>query len=195
MTTDPSDDDQRWRDVMRALDPGPNLAAMTDIWRQAAASSERVVSGFLTPDGRPRPPDAGRSRDLRLEVERAIDQVAEGFKHLVTQVPWAPLHNPGPTDAPVSVVVIDGVGTTEVRLPAPVAEPWISELVRHDGARISADAIAFRAMTAVDEQTESACSYIVRIDDPSAAAGTYHGLMLSRSSANFARHVIARVCD
>ena len=190
---------------MRSMDPVANLTALADVWRDAASSSERVVSSFVaagTDQGRTEGepgPTGPSSRDLFVDFERSVDQMADAAKLFFGQLPFGGLGSPAEQPSATTIAVVDGVGTTEigVTVGSPANEPWATDLVGHDGSRIVAENISIRQAQAFDQPHDPATrSYIIRVDSADRQKpGVYHGHILLKDIPDFARPLIVRVYD
>jgi hypothetical protein len=192
MSADGTGADDRWQDLLRTMDPVSNLNALADVWRQAVAASERVVGATIGPNGTATGGADGAAgtgpRDLRLDFERSVDQMADAAKRFFAGMPWA-----GPSrDTPArsaSVAVVDGVGTTEIAGPPGEGDLWSSGAVSHDGVALPPSAVTIRATPDYGTDGEVAGqgrSFIVKVavgaETPS---GLYHGLVLCQGDAGF----------
>jgi hypothetical protein len=178
--------DDRWQDLMKSMDPVANLNALADVWRQAATSSEQVISTFVSGGGAGSAPSgAGPSgRDLRLDIDRSVDQMADAAKRFFEQMPWTnPTAAGSRQQTGATVTVLDGIGTTELTLPSGSTSekaPFATGVVRHDGAIMPQDAVTIRPSPSfVNDTEEGANRFIVKVSVPSETSpGTYHGQIL-----------------
>ena len=197
--------DERWQDLMRSMDPVANLNALADVWRDAAASSERVVGSFVgnadDAPGGPMGPETGASdngsgpsgRDVFADFERSVDQMGEAAKRFFAQMPFGLADDAGPKTRLASVAVLDGVGTTEISLPG--LDPWATDLMGHDGNRLAADSVTLRRTAdtgAPGNGTEA--SFIVKVVVPEdTPIGVFHGQILLTGDPAFVLPLTVRV--
>jgi hypothetical protein len=182
----------RWQELMKSMDPVANLNLVADLWKQAAESSDRVVAGSVgrRTDDQVDGPETG-PRDVRRDIERAVDQMGEAAKQLFGQVPWvSPIAPSGPPLAEIAVA--DGVGTTEITIPAADGRLWTAGAVSHDGASIAADAITFwpsadpNAEGPATDDEPGERSYIIKVTvDSDTGSGLYHGQILIEGEPDF----------
>ena len=182
---------------MRSMDPVANLNALADVWRDAATSSERVVENFIGASsggaGSGGEEPAPSSRDVFADFERSVDQVGEAAKRFFAQMPFGMPDAAAAKPRMASVAVLDGVGTTEVALPG--LDPWSSDLVGHDGARLPADSVTLRRAAHTEASDDGGeASFIVKVVTPDdTPVGVFHGQILLTGNADFVLPLMVRV--
>lgn len=204
MSSEEPGTDERWQELMRSMDPVANMNALASVWRDAASSSERVVESFVggTNDGEPSTDGqtGPTGRDIFVDFERSVDQVAEAAKRFFAQMPFGLQDQPAPGNKAASVAVLDGVGTTEISLPG--SEPWATDLVGHDGQGLSSECVTLRRTATVEEAdsghqtTGDGCknSFIVKVLVPEETlAGMFHGQILLAGDEGFVLPLTVRV--
>lgn len=198
------------------MDPVANLNALAGVWRDAAGSSERVVENFVGGANNGSGPTDDQSgaagRDVFVDFERSVDQVAEAAKRFFAQMPFGLHDQSGSKTQSASVAVLDGVGTTEISLPSSLSEgesgsqPWTTDLVGHDGQLLSSDSVTLRRAAPVGAQdvggdldgggatSTGVASFIVKVlvpdDTPS---GIFHGQILLTGDESFVLPITVRV--
>lgn len=201
---------------MQSMDPVANLNALADVWRDAAAASERVVGGFAGSDPAGASTSASAesasgqaatgaegpsSRDVFADFERAIDQMADAAKQFLTHMPFgSPMAKPEQSSGAV-VAILDGVGTTEISIDKDTGTagsedclPWATDLYGHDGQSISAENVTIRSCSAdAGKPSDGSQSYIVKISAAETGSGAYHGQILIKDNPGFALSLVAKV--
>ncbi len=188
--------DDRWDSLLGAVDPVANLTALANVWREAAAASQRVVDGTIGENGSaagdsdPTATGPTGPRDMRLDLERGVDQMADAAKRFLSQMSWPGVASPAPPPTP-TVAVVDGVGTTEISVPGGDGELWSPGVVRHDGASIGPAAISFWATPtfgadgqACDEPPSRPFVVSVKVESDT-PSGLYHGQIFCRGALGF----------
>ncbi|MEM7096545.1 MAG: hypothetical protein AAF567_26315 [Actinomycetota bacterium] len=191
-TTPPADD--RWQQLMGAFDPERNIRAFADMMQQAAAGSEQVlgsVTGPRSEDGEATGPSP--LRDAFAEMERSFSKLYDVAGRFMVERPFGGGGGTGHAGTQAEVVVIDSVGTTSIEIGEAEANPHCSDLRRHDGATIAADAVRILRS---DVGGTVAPTFVIRVDAPEdTEAGTYHGQILVEGLPDLALGLTVRVID
>jgi hypothetical protein len=190
------------------FDPVENLKAVADMQAAGIEAASKLLSRFLqggaTPNGDPvagfmprfgaeRPDgESPRStRDLRVEAEQFIDQLAGAAKRMLEV--WTDLGARGPTNGGadrVDLTVVDRVATTTVVVPGGLDDLRFSDVVSSAGLSISPE--SFRWMRV--DLGDAADRISVRLDlESEIEPGVYHGVITAPSAPDFARLVTVTI--
>lgn len=155
--------------------------------RTGAAGDGADADGFAPRFGaEPSNSDAPRStRDLRVEADQFIDQLATAAKRMVDV--WTDLGARGPRSPDterVGLTVIDGVATAMTVVPAGLHDIEVGAARSAAGAVVAAECFRSTVVDLGDEIDRIAVRADVRDD---AQPGVYHGVMTAASAPSFAR--------
>jgi len=198
---------ERWAALAGALDPVENLRVIGEIQKMGLDAAARLLARFADAESENGAAESNRAplfgaepaaearglddlRDVRAGAERFIDLMAAATKRFVEAGVGLIAEPDREASRRVMIATLDGVGTAEFTIPIACGALTVGELRRHDGRTLSGSTVRSQVLGTTAESTR----LVVRVDVPQdAEAGTYHGVAVAESVADFSMPLTVHV--